>query len=111
MTHAPAPVAVRRQVVPVYAAGFVTAFGAHAVAANLGRYALGHHGSLWELGLLLGSTTEPRWCSNRSSAGWPAGPGQAGDDRRPCAVRAAWAAFVIGTRPATALRPEGDWSR
>src|SRR5262249_55721797 len=26
----------------------------HAVAANLGRYALGHHGSLWELGLLLG---------------------------------------------------------
>jgi hypothetical protein len=45
---------VRRQVVPVYAAGFVTASGAHAVAANLGRYALGHHGSLWELGLLLG---------------------------------------------------------
>jgi MFS family permease len=41
-------------VFPVYAAGFVTAFGAHAVAANLGRYALGHHGSLWELGLLLG---------------------------------------------------------
>jgi len=41
-------------VLPVYAAGFVTAFGAHAVAANLGRYALGHHGSLWELGLLLG---------------------------------------------------------
>ncbi len=48
------PAMVRRQVVPVYAAGFVTAFGAHAVAANLGRYALGHHGSLWELGLLLG---------------------------------------------------------
>jgi MFS family permease len=41
-------------VVPVYAAGFVTAFGAHAVAANLGRYALARHGSLWELGLLLG---------------------------------------------------------
>ena len=54
MTQAPAPAVVRRQVVPVYAAGFVTAFGAHAVAANLGRYALGHHGSLWELGLLLG---------------------------------------------------------
>ena len=54
MTQAPPPAAVRRQVVPVYAAGFVTAFGAHAVAANLGRYALGHHGSLWELGLLLG---------------------------------------------------------
>ena len=54
MTQAPARPAVRRQVLPVYAAGFVTAFGAHAVAANLGRYALGHHGSLWELGLLLG---------------------------------------------------------
>jgi MFS transporter, DHA1 family, tetracycline resistance protein len=54
VTQAPAPPVVRRQVVPVYAAGFVTAFGAHAVAANLGRYALGHHGSLWELGLLLG---------------------------------------------------------
>lgn len=39
---------------PIYGAGFVTAFGAHAVAANLGRYALGHHDSLWELGLLLG---------------------------------------------------------
>jgi MFS transporter, DHA1 family, tetracycline resistance protein len=54
VTQAPARPAVRRQVFPVYAAGFVTAFGAHAVAANLGRYALGHHGSLWELGLLLG---------------------------------------------------------
>src|SRR5262249_29375671 len=54
VTQAPAPAVVRRQVFPVYAAGFVTAFGAHAVAANLGRYALGHHGSLWELGLLLG---------------------------------------------------------
>ena len=54
MTQVPAPTAVRHQVVPVYSAGFVTAFGAHAVAANLGRYALGHHGSLWELGLLLG---------------------------------------------------------
>ena len=56
MTQAPAPASsvVRRQVFPVYAAGFVTAFGAHAVAANLGRYTLGHHGSLWELGLLLG---------------------------------------------------------
>jgi MFS family permease len=54
VTQAPDRPAVRRQVLPVYAAGFVTAFGAHAVAANLGRYALGHHGSLWELGLLLG---------------------------------------------------------
>ena len=39
---------------PVYGAGFVTAFGAHAVAANLGAYATGRHSSLWELGLLLG---------------------------------------------------------
>lgn len=39
---------------PVYGAGFVTAFGAHAVAANLGAYATGHRTSLWELGLLLG---------------------------------------------------------
>ena len=44
----------RRQVLPVYGAGFVTAFGAHAVAANLGAYALGRHDSLLELGLVLG---------------------------------------------------------
>src|SRR5438128_2010709 len=43
----------RQAITPIYAAGFVTAFAAHAVAANLGRYALGHGGSLWELGLLL----------------------------------------------------------
>jgi MFS family permease len=49
------PVGVaRRHIAPIYGAGFVTAFGAHAVAANLGGYALGHHDSLWELGLLLG---------------------------------------------------------
>jgi MFS family permease len=39
---------------PLYAAGFVTAFGAHAVAANLGGYGIAHHTSIWELGLLLG---------------------------------------------------------
>ena len=44
----------RRTLAPVYAAGFVTAFGAHAVAANLGGYGGEHHTSLWELGLLLG---------------------------------------------------------
>ncbi|MDQ6782587.1 MAG: MFS transporter [Actinomycetota bacterium] len=44
----------RRVLAPVYAAGFVTAFGAHAVAANLGGYGTRHHTSLWELGLLLG---------------------------------------------------------
>ena len=38
----------------VYSAGFVAAFGAHAVAANLGAYATGRRASLWELGLLLG---------------------------------------------------------
>ncbi len=44
----------RRVLAPVYAAGFVTAFGAHAVAANLGGYGAEHHISLWQLGLLLG---------------------------------------------------------
>ncbi|MGI8412330.1 MAG: MFS transporter [Solirubrobacteraceae bacterium] len=44
----------RRVLAPLYAAGFVTAFGAHAVAANLGGYGTKHHTSLWELGLLLG---------------------------------------------------------
>ena len=43
-----------RVLAPLYAAGFVTAFGAHAVAANLGGYGIAHHTSLWELGLLLG---------------------------------------------------------
>lgn len=43
-----------RTLAPLYAAGFVTAFGAHAVAANLGGYATSRHTSLWELGLLLG---------------------------------------------------------
>ncbi|MCU4184976.1 MFS transporter [Acidiferrimicrobium sp. IK] len=51
---ATAPAAGRRQVAPVYGAGFVTAFGAHAVAANLGAYALARHDSLLELGLILG---------------------------------------------------------
>jgi len=44
----------RGALVPVYGAGFVTAFGAHAVAANLAVYATSRHSSLWELGLLLG---------------------------------------------------------
>lgn len=43
----------RRDLGPLYAAGFVTAFGAHSVAANLGGYATGHHASLIELGVLL----------------------------------------------------------
>jgi predicted MFS family arabinose efflux permease len=53
--NVPEPVAPGRRVLaPLYAAGFVTAFGAHAVAANLGGYGTKHHTSLWELGLLLG---------------------------------------------------------
>ncbi|GAC1319408.1 MAG: hypothetical protein NVSMB12_18690 [Acidimicrobiales bacterium] len=43
----------RRQLRTLYAAGFVTAFGAHAVAANLGGYSHGHRTSLLELGILL----------------------------------------------------------
>jgi len=42
----------RAQLWPLYAAGFVTAFGAYAVAANLAGY--GRHVSLVELGGLLG---------------------------------------------------------
>ena len=38
---------------PLLAAGFTTAFGAHAVAANLGVYTGTRHGSLLELGILL----------------------------------------------------------
>jgi DHA1 family tetracycline resistance protein-like MFS transporter len=38
---------------PLLAAGFVTAFGAHAIAATLGRYASDRHASLIQLGLLL----------------------------------------------------------
>jgi MFS transporter, DHA1 family, tetracycline resistance protein len=37
----------------LYAAGFTTAFGAHAVAANLGVYTGTRHGSLLTLGILL----------------------------------------------------------
>src|SRR3954447_421327 len=39
---------------PLYAAGFTTAFGAHAVAANLGAFTGGVVRSLMTLGLLLG---------------------------------------------------------
>ncbi|MEV4146035.1 MFS transporter [Amycolatopsis sp. NPDC049691] len=42
-----------RQLAPVYAAGFVTAFGAHSIAAGLGGYAEAEHASLLTLGLLL----------------------------------------------------------
>ncbi|MGW5714753.1 MFS transporter [Amycolatopsis sp. NPDC003865] len=42
-----------RQLAPVYAAGFVTAFGAHSIAAGLGGYTEAEHASLLTLGLLL----------------------------------------------------------
>jgi len=48
-----APAPARWRTWPLLAAGFVTAFGAHAIAANLGRYATGRHASLLELGVLL----------------------------------------------------------
>ncbi|MFC0439988.1 MFS transporter [Kutzneria buriramensis] len=41
---------IARNVTPLYAAGFVTAFGAHSIAASLGGY---EHGSLLTLGILL----------------------------------------------------------
>jgi MFS transporter, DHA1 family, tetracycline resistance protein len=47
------PPATRVGLWPLLAAGFVTAFGAHAIAATLGRYATDRHTSLVELGLLL----------------------------------------------------------
>src|SRR5919197_2406805 len=47
------PAGVRAALGPLLAAGFVTAFGAHAIAATLGRYTAGRHASLAELGVLL----------------------------------------------------------
>ncbi|GGM09312.1 MFS transporter [Dactylosporangium sucinum] len=46
----PAP---RARLVPLFAAGFVTAFGAHSVAASLGGFTQSGHASLLTLGLLL----------------------------------------------------------
>src|SRR5690348_4864860 len=43
----------RARLWPLYAAGFTTAFGAHSVAASLGRFTTGHHQSLLVLGGLL----------------------------------------------------------
>jgi MFS transporter, DHA1 family, tetracycline resistance protein len=43
----------RSALLPLYAAGFVTAFGAHSIAASLGGYTGGEHASLLSLGLLL----------------------------------------------------------
>lgn len=50
----PAPTApTPGALLPLYAAGFVTAFGAHSIAASLGGYTGGQHASLLYLGLLL----------------------------------------------------------
>ncbi|GDY32278.1 MFS transporter [Gandjariella thermophila] len=43
----------RARLLPLYAAGFVTAFGAHSIAASLGAYTGGPHASLLALGVLL----------------------------------------------------------
>jgi MFS family permease len=43
----------RYQYWPLYAAGFVTAFGAHSIAANLGTYGREQHATLLTVGLLL----------------------------------------------------------
>ena len=48
-----APAADRRVLLPLYAAGFVTAFGAHSIAASLGIYAGRQQASLLTLGVLL----------------------------------------------------------
>jgi MFS transporter, DHA1 family, tetracycline resistance protein len=42
-----------RRMYPLYAAGFLTAFGAHSIAASLGRYIESEHASLLALGILL----------------------------------------------------------
>jgi MFS transporter, DHA1 family, tetracycline resistance protein len=47
------PAAGRVRLLPLYAAGFVTAFGAHAVAASLGGITGPEHASLLTLGALL----------------------------------------------------------
>ncbi|WP_232247696.1 MFS transporter [Kitasatospora azatica] len=47
------PTASRRQMWPLYAAGFTTAFGAHAIAANLGNFTSHRAESLLVLGGLL----------------------------------------------------------
>lgn len=51
--ESPTPSRVGRVRWPLYAAGFTTAFGAHAVAANLGVYTEGRGGDLLVLGFLL----------------------------------------------------------
>jgi DHA1 family tetracycline resistance protein-like MFS transporter len=47
------PARARGALLPLYAAGFVTAFGAHSIAASPGGYTGGQHASLLSLGLIL----------------------------------------------------------
>ncbi|GAB3562439.1 hypothetical protein GCM10027445_03000 [Amycolatopsis endophytica] len=51
--HTDTSVVPVRRVLPLYAAGFVTAFGAHGIAAGLGGYTASEHASLLALGILL----------------------------------------------------------
>jgi len=53
MSSAPSPATPASRVWPLYAAGFVTAFGAHGIAASLGGYTRSEHASLLALGILL----------------------------------------------------------
>ena len=57
MTHSDARTEIiehpRHRYWPLYGAGFVTAFGAHSIAANLGTYGQQQHASLLTIGLLL----------------------------------------------------------
>ena len=67
------PDRVRRAAARLYAAWFTTAFGAHAIAANLGGYSRGLHEPLLVLGVLLAlyeaSPIQPRSLAQD----WPRG--------------------------------------
>jgi hypothetical protein len=65
---------------PLFAAGFVTAFGAHSIAATLGTASPDLATHLLTLGGCWRSTTVPRCCSSRSS-GMPALAGTASGSR------------------------------
>jgi hypothetical protein len=60
-------VGVQGRLLPLYAAGFVTAFGAHSIAASLGGYIHAQHVPLLSLACCWPSMTAPRSRSNRCS--------------------------------------------
>ncbi|BAS10505.1 major facilitator superfamily protein [Arthrobacter sp. Hiyo4] len=62
------PLATRPASSPLYAAGFVTAFGAHSIAAGMGAQSENIGLTLLNLGILLASMTFPRSSSSRFSA-------------------------------------------